>query len=51
MTKDATVNWRRLRWSLTIIAVAMEIAVPRMGGQQTAIDHLRAPSPTADDGG
>jgi len=26
MTKDPHVNWRRLRWSLAIIAVAMEIA-------------------------
>jgi hypothetical protein len=26
MTKHVTVNWRRLRWSLAIIAVTVEIA-------------------------
>ena len=26
MTKRVTVNWRRLRWSLAIIAVTIEIA-------------------------
>jgi hypothetical protein len=26
MTKGATMNWRRLRWSLAIMAVTLEIA-------------------------
>jgi hypothetical protein len=26
MTKGETVNWRRLRWSLAIIAVTVEMA-------------------------
>ena len=26
MTKGAAVNWRRLRWSLALVAVTVEIA-------------------------
>jgi hypothetical protein len=26
MTKGATVNWRRIRWSLAIMAITVEIA-------------------------